>query len=127
MAARRSRSPHRTRIQTHTDPRGANRDWLRGQGRHAWDAPWRGPVLMTVRAVFPIPPSWPAWKREAAADGLIWHTAKPDLDNIIKLVKDALPGIAYDDDAQVVGYPGEPIKLYGSDPGITVTLRLPPA
>lgn len=89
--------------------------------------PWRGPVLMTVRAVFPIPPSWAAWKREAAADGLIWHTAKPDLDNIIKLVKDALPGIAYDDDAQVVGYPGEPIKLYGSDPGITVTLRFLPA
>lgn len=89
--------------------------------------PWLGPVLMTVRAVFPIPTSWPEWKRQAAAEGLILHTAKPDLDNIIKLIKDALPGIAYKDDAQVAGYPGQPVKLYGCDPGIHVTLKLLPA
>lgn len=33
-------------------------------------------------------------------------TFKPDIDNVIKLVLDALNGVAYDDDAQVVSVTG---------------------
>lgn len=33
-------------------------------------------------------------------------THKPDIDNVIKLVLDALNGVAYDDDAQVVSVTG---------------------
>jgi Holliday junction resolvase RusA-like endonuclease len=31
-----------------------------------------------------------------------WHSKKPDLDNLVKFVKDCLNGIAWKDDAQVV-------------------------
>ena len=52
------------------------------------------------------------------------HTVKPDLDNIIKPIKDALKGVLIHDDSQIVKY-GEPEKIYcapGEPPGISVTL-----
>lgn len=39
-------------------------------------------------------------------------TSKPDLDNLVKLVKDALSGCCYADDAQVIGI--EASKGYGT-------------
>lgn len=35
-------------------------------------------------------------------DGLISPTKKPDMDNVVKIVLDALNGFAWHDDAQVV-------------------------
>ena len=55
------------------------------------------PLMVKIRACFPIPASWPK-KRKAAA---FWHTGKPDGDNIGKIVCDALNGIAWHDDGQV--------------------------
>ena len=43
------------------------------------------------------PSSWPK-KRKAAAH---YVTGKPDVDNVCKLVADAMNGIAYRDDAQI--------------------------
>ena len=45
-------------------------------------------------------------------------TTKPDGDNILKVVLDALNGLAYDDDRQVVKMCI--IKVYGSNPGLVV-------
>jgi Holliday junction resolvase RusA-like endonuclease len=61
-----------------------------------------GPVVLDVRAFFPIPPSWPKWKRDSAATQRIFPTGPIDADNILKLVGDALNGIVFVDDAQVV-------------------------
>jgi Holliday junction resolvase RusA-like endonuclease len=66
-----------------------------------------GPVMLHVRAVFP--------RKAATPDTEIWHTDTPDLDNIIKLVKDALKGIAWRDDRQVCRY-RDPEKVYGAGP-----------
>ena len=52
---------------------------------------------VNITAVFAIPASWPK-KRKAAA---MWHTGKPDCDNVAKICCDALNGIAWHDDAQV--------------------------
>lgn len=60
------------------------------------------PVALTCQFLFPIPKSWSKKKRRAALDRQILHTQKPDLDNLMKLVKDALNGVAYVDDAQIV-------------------------
>lgn len=60
------------------------------------------PVSLDVVAYFPIPQSWSNIKKMAVMDGDILPTKKPDADNILKLVADALNGEAYEDDAQVV-------------------------
>ncbi len=46
-------------------------------------------VVISWTAYFPIPPSWPKWKREAAAAGMIAHESKPDYENVAKLIGDA--------------------------------------
>lgn len=40
--------------------------------------------------------------RPASAQKRVHHTVKPDLDKLIRATKDALKGILYDDDSQVV-------------------------
>lgn len=60
-----------------------------------------GPVLLQVVVFRPIPPSW-SKKRQAAALEQRWDTRKPDFDNFAKIVADALNGVVWKDDAQVV-------------------------
>lgn len=55
-----------------------------------------GPVGVECEFVLPRPKSTP--RREARP----WRTAKPDLDKALRAVFDALTGVAYADDAQVV-------------------------
>lgn len=44
---------------------------------------------------------------------VIHHVKKPDLDNLIKAIKDALKGICYKDDSQIVRIQAE--KIYAID------------
>jgi Holliday junction resolvase RusA-like endonuclease len=60
-----------------------------------------GPVMMTVDIYRGIPKSWSKTKQEQAERGIIKPTLKPDVDNYVKAIKDALNGIAYVDDSQV--------------------------
>lgn len=55
------------------------------------------PLMVVMVALFAIPQSW-SKKRKAEA---MWHTGKPDADNLVKCM-DALNGIAWHDDSQVV-------------------------
>jgi len=55
-----------------------------------------GGVTLNIVAYFKIPKS-----REEEELG--FHLQRPDLDNIIKSVKDGLNGVAYKDDSQVYG------------------------
>lgn len=53
-----------------------------------------------------------------------YATVKPDLDNMIKAIMDALNGVAYKDDCQVVQLMAEKVYTETSDSGrITVELR----
>jgi Holliday junction resolvase RusA-like endonuclease len=49
-----------------------------------------------------IPKSWPKKKQEQALMGIVKPTIKPDLSNYLKGIEDALNGIAYIDDSQIV-------------------------
>lgn len=51
----------------------------------------------------------------------IYPTGKPDLDNVAKIILDGLNGVAWHDDAQVVGLYVE--KYYASDPHVLVQVR----
>lgn len=80
--------------------------------------PWTGPVAMRFLAVFAIPESWPKKLKAAALEGRVPHIADPDLDQLIKQIKDAASGIVYADDNQVAMYigpegSGGPVKRYG--------------
>ena len=62
--------------------------------------PLSGPVAMTVTACWPWPKSMSQRKRSAV--GANYRTARPDADNVGKLIADAINGITFGDDAQVV-------------------------
>lgn len=84
-----------------TDPP-KSRDWKQAfrevASQHVLpDMPWEGPLRMSVSFFLPRPKSVSANRRP-------YPIVKPDLDNLLKAVKDALSGVFYKDDRQVVEY-----------------------
>ena len=70
---------------------------------HAPKTPFTGPVYLEFSAVFPVPASVSQKKRQMMLDGHIFHTHKPDLDNLTKQLKDAMTRLQFwQDDRQVV-------------------------
>ena len=61
-------------------------------------------------------------KREAALAGQLRPTTKPDVSNVLKGVEDALKGLWYADDSQIVGY-GELGKWYAERPRIEIAMQ----
>lgn len=79
--------------------------------------PLDGPLLLGVKAYLPIPASWPQKRKEAAKTGILRPTSKPDLDNLLKHVKDCLSMLGFwGDDRQVVGYLPHTGKWYSDRP-----------
>ena len=73
------------------------------------------PCAIAMAAIFflPIPKSWPKKRMMAAIQNELYHTSKPDLDNLIKGLKDPLSGLVWVDDAQVIEYRTPTEKCYG--------------
>lgn len=63
---------------------------------------YRGGVSLSIGAYFAMPKSWSLAKKKKMA--MEPHLQRPDLDNIFKVVKDALNKIAYADDSQIYSY-----------------------
>lgn len=59
-------------------------------------------IYISISAFFEIPKSTSKKARSEMAQGLINPTKKPDWDNIGKIICDALNGIAYHDDSQII-------------------------
>jgi len=57
---------------------------------------------MYISARFPIPKSTTKRDRQLIMEGKLLPTKKPDGDNIAKVICDALNGVAYEDDTQIV-------------------------
>jgi Holliday junction resolvase RusA-like endonuclease len=81
---------------------------------HRPEIAFDGPVLLGVKAFLPIPESKSKKFKAAALAGLIRPVTKPDLDNLLKHVKDCCKGIFWLDDKQVVGYLAGTGKYYGN-------------
>jgi Holliday junction resolvase RusA-like endonuclease len=60
------------------------------------------PCAVHIRAGYPIPKSRPKREKELMTAGKLLPLVKPDVDNVAKVILDALNGVAYDDDSQVV-------------------------
>lgn len=77
------------------------------------ERPLSGAVYLSLQFHMPKPKSLP--KR------VVHCIKRPDLDKMIRSVKDALKGVFYLDDAQVVKLDAE--KVYSDQPGVVVTLE----
>lgn len=90
------------------------------------------PVVFEALVYLPIPSSFTRAQEAAALAGTLRPTGKPDLDNWLKLPMDGCSGIAYADDAQVVGFGGSGVwysdaprlelRIYHADPPGAVNL-----
>lgn len=80
-----------------------------------------GPVEVAIEVTVEIPVGWPYKKRLAASRGELRPTGKPDTDNIAKLQFDALNGILWRDDSQVVFHTVR--KSYGEKPHAVFMFR----
>nr|WP_286673097.1 RusA family crossover junction endodeoxyribonuclease [Bacillus subtilis] len=60
-------------------------------------------------------------RRKRAENGLLRPTTKPDVDNYVKGVKDALNHLIYKDDSQVVDL--KVSKFYSEEPRVEVMIK----
>jgi Holliday junction resolvase RusA-like endonuclease len=72
--------------------------------RKPLDPPIDGACELNLTLHMPIPASWSAKKRTAALAGLILPTTKPDSSNVLKAIEDAMNGVVWIDDKQVVDH-----------------------
>ena len=116
----------RARVFTPAATATAEREFIALAAPYAPEQPLDGPVAVSFEFVLPIPPSKPAWWREAAAARLIMPDKRPDCDNLQKLSLDALTrsGQWWRDDSQVVRIEAE--KSYGVRPETRVTIEALP-
>ncbi len=83
--------------------------------------PSSAPIEIMLELRMQIPESWTKKKRLAASMGTVRATKKPDADNVLKGIKDAMNGIVWVDDSQVVVLTVR--KTYHADPCVIVAVR----
>ena len=107
-------------VRAFTDAATANAEtWVKACAIEQVGQPMLATALaMNVSVIVPIPRSWPKKRQEQARRGELLPTGKPDLDNIVKLIADALNGIVWHDDAQVCAL--STTKAYGDEPQTTI-------
>lgn len=82
--------------------------------QHGKATPIENPIAVRVMFYMPIPKATSNKARERMAAGLEVPAKKPDIDNLLKAVLDALNGKAYHDDNQIVEISAK--KLYSNEP-----------
>ena len=81
----------------------------------------KGAISAEIEVFMQIPKSDSKKMKEAKLSGKIRPQVKPDVDNLCKTILDALNGLAYDDDKQVVECVVK--KYYGEEPSVYVKLK----
>tara|TARA_R110000868_G_scaffold208537_3_gene458017 strand:- start:497 stop:925 length:429 start_codon:yes stop_codon:yes gene_type:complete len=83
--------------------------------------PLEWPVSIRMEFHMLIPASYSKKRKEACLSGLEMPCKKPDIDNIAKGILDAMNGIVYKDDVQVIRLSLE--KYYSTDPNVYIMVR----
>lgn len=78
-------------------------------------------VSIGIVCFYRIPKNTSRKKRAAMLSGRIRPNIKPDIDNVAKIVMDALNGVAYEDDKQVINL--KVSKYYSDTEKITVAIK----
>ena len=79
------------------------------------------PVSLQVDIFMAVPVSESKKKRELKLLNQILPTKKPDIDNIVKSIKDALNKVAWKDDSYVVDLIAK--KRYAENDSVTITIK----
>jgi Holliday junction resolvase RusA-like endonuclease len=79
------------------------------------------PIKMSINAYLGIVKSTPKKNIPLMLNNTIRPTKKPDIDNIAKIILDALNGICYKDDTQVISLTLN--KYYGLEPKVEVYIE----
>lgn len=82
--------------------------------------PIQGSCTVEIQACYQIPKSTSKKKQALMASGQIKPTTKPDIDNICKIICDALNTLAYKDDSQVTTLYIK--KIYSETPHVFVRI-----
>jgi Holliday junction resolvase RusA-like endonuclease len=85
-----------------------------------WE-PLTCPVSLHFAVYLTIPKSASKKRQVLMANGVILPTKKPDLDNVLKIIGDALNGLAYKDDSQIVNLI-LPWKRYDPRPRLEISI-----
>jgi Holliday junction resolvase RusA-like endonuclease len=85
------------------------------------DPPLEGALSLSIRLRFPIRKTGSKATKAAKALGEIAPTVKPDWDNAAKAICDALNGVIYLDDSQIVR--AFVTKVYSDKPGVDVRVE----
>lgn len=91
-----------------------------GAAAGGWTYPDSAELAIRIEVYFEIPKSKSKRAQHDMELGIIRATKKPDADNILKIIADALNHIAYRDDAQIVY--AEVSKKYARTPRTDVHL-----
>lgn len=98
----------------------SSKEYIRLMAAQEWGGQplMEGPLKMNLVIVRSIPASWSLKKQALALARYILPTTKPDTDNYLKGVKDALKGVIWRDDSLVCEE--HPAKIYGAKPGLCI-------
>lgn len=82
----------------------------------------KAPLDIQITAYYPIPQSTSKKKRKEMLEHKIRPVVKPDLDNVAKLIYDALNGVAWHDDNAIVDT--QIRKFYSENPRVDIFIQV---
>ena len=83
--------------------------------------PLEGRLAVNIKAIFSIPKSTKKVDKDKMLENTISPTKKPDIDNIVKIILDAMNKFAFKDDTQITKLSVE--KVYGNEEKVEVTIE----
>jgi len=82
-----------------------------------------GPLSLSVKVFRSVPSSWSDSRRKMALARQILPTTKPDLENYCKGTTDALEGVVFKNDSQIVAHHWPFGKWYSNRPRIEIEVK----
>jgi len=119
---------HTGRAQVLQDNREKQKPWASLISYHAQQkvtSIMDGPVKLSLTFIMPrLKSHFGTGKNSRIVKPLapVWHVSKPDLDKLVRCVKDALTNVVWNDDSQVCQF-GNVVKRYGTNPGVLIIVE----
>jgi hypothetical protein len=111
-------------VSTYTDAKTASyEDQVQHYAKQAMGSskPLETAVVLYLHIRLPVPPSYSKKRTEACLGGLEWPCKKPDSSNILKSVEDAMNGVVFHDDCQIIDH--FMTRVYASEAGVDILIK----